>query len=90
MGRHEIRLRRKTMTSRRIQRHKNYTGLLEQHKKTQRTRSIVRWVVYVLMFLIGMMMVYYAVEKAGAHKKNTKDKMSIVVSKPSASLKAKT
>ena len=58
MGRHEIRLRRQQMTSRRIQRHKNYAGLLEQHKRTERVRSIVRWVIYLLMFLMGLMIVY--------------------------------
>lgn len=63
MGRHEIRLRRKSMTSRRIERHKNYAGLMEQHRKTQRMRTILRWVVAVVIFLLGLMTVYYAVDK---------------------------
>lgn len=64
MGRHEIRLRRQMMTSRRIQRHKNYAGLLEQHRKLQRNRSIMRWVVYVLLFLVSMLLVYYVINKS--------------------------
>ena len=63
MGRHEIRLRRRQMTSRRIARHKNYAGLIAQHRKSQRTRTIIRWVVYVLIFLMSMMLIYYAVDK---------------------------
>ena len=63
MGKHEIRLRRKMMTSRRIERHKNYAGLMEQHHKTQRNRTIIRWVVYVLVFLMSMMLIFFAVDK---------------------------
>ena len=63
MGRHEIRLRRKMMTTRRIERHKNYASLLEQHHKSQRNRTIMRWVVYVLLFLMSAMVIFYAVDK---------------------------
>ena len=63
MGRHEIRLRRKTMTSRRIERHKNYAGLMAQHKKTQRNRTIMRWVLFVLLILISLMIVLFVVER---------------------------
>lgn len=63
MGKHEIRLRRKMMTSRRIERHKNYAGLMKQHHKTQRTRTIVRWVVIVLVFIMSVVMIYNIVEK---------------------------
>lgn len=62
MGRHEIRLRRKAMTSRRIERHKNYAGLLDQHRRLKRTRSIVRWAVFILIFLMSLMVVYLAVD----------------------------
>lgn len=64
MGKHEIRLRREMMTSRRIERHKNYAGLMEQHHKTQRTRAIIRWVVYVLVFLMSLMLIYFAVKRS--------------------------
>lgn len=63
MGKHEIRIRRKMMTSRRIERHKNYAGLMKQHHKTQRTRTIVRWVVIVLVFIMSVVMIYNIVEK---------------------------
>ena len=73
MGKHEIRLRRKMMTSRRIERHKNYAGLMEQHHKTQRTRTIIRWVVYVLVFLMSLMVVYYAIEKKDKTTENVEN-----------------
>jgi len=63
MGRHEIRLRRKTMTSRRIERHKNYAELMAQHKKTQRNRTIMRWVLFVLLIIISLMIVLFVVER---------------------------
>lgn len=71
MGRHEIRLRRKVMTSRRIERHKNYAGLMDQHHKLKRTRSIVRWAIFILIFLMSLMVVYLAVDSA-SNKKNKK------------------
>jgi len=63
MGKHEIRLRRKMMTSRRIERHKNYAGLMKQHHKTQRTRTIVRWVVFILIFLMSMILIFKSLDK---------------------------
>ena len=63
MGRHEIRLRRKMMTSRRIEKHKNYAGLMDQHRRLKRTRSIVRWVVLALIFLMSLMVIYYTTDR---------------------------
>ena len=41
MSKHEIRLRREMMTSRRIQSHKSYSRLMDRHKRSKRLRLIV-------------------------------------------------
>jgi len=63
MGRHEIRLRRKSMTSRRIERHKNYAQLMDKHHKSQRTKRIVQWLIAVFLFLLGLVVVYYSLNR---------------------------
>ncbi|UII28074.1 hypothetical protein LVD15_06510 [Fulvivirga maritima] len=58
MGRHEIRLRRKKMTSRRIESHKNYHDILKQHEKSSGGKRVVRLIIYVLI-LLGLLLVAY-------------------------------
>lgn len=58
MGKHEIRLRREQMTSRRIQRHKNYAELMRSHEKASRLKKMLR-LLYALLFLLGMAAVIY-------------------------------
>lgn len=63
MGKHEIRLRRKSMTSRRIERHKNYAQLMDKHHRSKRLKRIVQWLIYVFIFLLGLFVVYYSVSR---------------------------
>ncbi|MBL3654718.1 hypothetical protein [Fulvivirga sediminis] len=66
MSRHEIRLRRKKMTSRRIESHKNYHDILKQHEKSSVGKRVVRLIIYVLI-LIGLLLIaYFAVKVVGA------------------------
>jgi multisubunit Na+/H+ antiporter MnhB subunit len=60
MGKHEIKLRRKSMTSRKIERHKNYAQLMNKHHKTQRTKRIIQWLILVFVFLLGLFVLYYS------------------------------
>ncbi|MEO1049935.1 MAG: hypothetical protein AAFX87_04900 [Bacteroidota bacterium] len=61
MSNHDIRLRRRMMTSRRIERHKNYSELMRKHKRSN-SRRLLRIVSY-LAFIVGMMVIiYYAFE----------------------------
>ena len=61
MGKHEIRLRRKSMTSRRIERHKDYAQLMDRHHKSKRLKRIVQWLILVFIFILGLIVVYYSV-----------------------------
>ena len=63
MGKHEIKLRRKSMTSRRIERHKNYAQLMDKHHKSKRLKRIVQWLILVFVFLLGLIVVYYSVNQ---------------------------
>ncbi len=65
MGKHEIRLRRKSMTSRRIERHKNYAQLMDKHHKSKRLKRVVQWLIYIFIFLVGLFAIYYSL----SHKK---------------------
>jgi hypothetical protein len=60
MGRNEIRLRRNTMSSGRIARHRNYSELMRQHDRESKLKRIFRVFIYfliVLFFLIILLMV---------------------------------
>jgi uncharacterized membrane protein YvbJ len=51
------------MTSRRIERHKNYAGLMDQHRRVKRSRNIVRWAILFLIIVMGLIVVYYATDR---------------------------
>ena len=59
MTRHDIRLRRRSMTSRRIERHKNYESLLNRHERSNRLRKTFKAVVYILALLAIIMLIYF-------------------------------
>lgn len=70
MGRHEIRLRRQRMTSRRIDNHKNFMDVLQEHERTTRTKRLIR-LLLLLAFFIGMMsFLYYVLVNTGPKKRN--------------------
>lgn len=63
MGNHEIRLRRKTMTSRNIERHKNYYEIMRRHRKRLHSRRLTKTLIYIL-FILGLAVIFYfAMEK---------------------------
>lgn len=63
MGRHEIRLRRKKMTSRRIESHKDYYDLLKRHERSSIGKRLLRIVIYIIIFMGLIMLGYFALRK---------------------------
>lgn len=62
MGRHDIRLRRQRMTSRRIEGFKDYSSLIERHKST-RLRRLIKLLFLLLFFTALSVFAYYALSK---------------------------
>lgn len=58
MGNHEIRLRRKKMTSRNIERHKNYYEIMRKHNKRLHAKRLIKIFIY-LLFIIGLALIFY-------------------------------
>ena len=72
MGRHEIRLRRHRMTSRRIEGHKNYYDVLRRHKRTNRLKRLFKLLVLLIFFLALIFFSYSLLTKVDeTDKKNT-------------------
>lgn len=59
MGRHEIRLRRHRMTSRRIEGHKNYYDVMKKHQRGSRLKRLLKLVLLFLFFVLLMGSVYF-------------------------------
>ena len=59
MGRNEIRLRRNTMSSGRIARHRNYSELMRQHDKDVRLKRVLRVFTYflIILFLLILLLI---------------------------------
>jgi hypothetical protein len=57
MSRNEIRLRRKMMTSRRIERHKNFHDLMKRHERQIQLRKVgkILLVLFILLALTGVL-----------------------------------
>ncbi len=66
MGKHEIRVRRKKMTSRMIDRHKDYDTLLNQHHKAQKYKKWITWLVYLFMAGLTLGLYFGLVKKKNA------------------------
>ena len=62
MNRHDIRLRRERITTGRMQRHKDYSRLLTQHKKRHRGKRASYWIgaVITLLFLVLLMAIGFS------------------------------
>ena len=70
MGKHEIRLRRKNMTSRRIEGHKNYYDIMRRHKKNLHKKRLGKAMLYIL-FVLGLAVVlYFALDRIEHSNKN--------------------
>ena len=57
MSSHEIRFRRKMITSRKIGRHKDYNDVLRKHEKRGMYKKILKIVVFVIFLLVFLYMV---------------------------------
>jgi len=62
MGRHDIRLRRNKMTSRRIGSHKNYQEILSRHKG-QPKKKVGRGIIFAVVILILVVVTFYIFSK---------------------------
>ncbi|MTI21273.1 hypothetical protein E1176_09595 [Fulvivirga sp. RKSG066] len=83
MGRHEIRLRRKRMTSRRIEGHKNYYDVLRKHQRSSRLKKLFKLIVLLLFFLALVFFSYSLLTKVNeAEKSEPTSTMTIKTSRP--------
>lgn len=64
MTRHDIPLRRQTISSGRIHQHKNYQQLLQRQRRTSRLRLILYFLVAMLVIALAYGFIYYSSEKA--------------------------
>ncbi len=83
MGRHEIRLRRNRMTSRRMERHKNYQDILRQHRQHRRGR-IVKILLYMIALLALIFVIYFAMHRVSESKEteDTRPVTAQIISRP--------
>jgi large-conductance mechanosensitive channel len=70
MGRNEIRLRRKKMSSGRIARHRNYGDLMARHEQELKIRRITRIVIYFL--LIAFLTIIFIIVVRWEERENMK------------------
>ena len=59
MSRNDIRLRRKMMTSRKIERHKDYGSLLNKYKRENGLKRWYKWMALILLFIVLIMLGFY-------------------------------
>jgi hypothetical protein len=52
MGRNEIRIRRKSISTGRLARYRNYESLMARHERDLRIRRLSRLIIYVLIIVI--------------------------------------
>lgn len=89
MGRHEIRLRRQRMTSRRIESHKNYYDVLKKHEKNSWGKKLVKLIMYIIILMGLLLIAYFAVktvEKRKGSKKEAKIEIKENTSRPDESI----
>lgn len=61
MTRHDIRIRRGQFGANRIQRHKDYSQLLNRHRKTNRLRSVIYIIILLVVILLVIGLGYFSV-----------------------------
>ena len=79
MGRHDIRLRRKRMTSRRIESHKNYYEVMRRHQKTSRLKKVFKLVVLLIFFLALIFFSYSLLTKVSEADQPQKENTSLSI-----------
>ncbi|QSE98184.1 hypothetical protein [Fulvivirga lutea] len=80
MGRHDIRLRRQRMTSRRIEGYKDYASLMERHKSS-RLKRLIKFIFLLLFFTALSVFAYYALSKIEEQNKEP-EKQAQALSRP--------
>ncbi|MEQ8926339.1 MAG: hypothetical protein RLO81_11030 [Fulvivirga sp.] len=81
MGRHDIRLRRQRMTSRRIEGYKDYASLMERHKSS-RLKRLIKLIFLLLFFTALSVFAYYALSKIEKQNNNEPEKQAQALSRP--------
>ncbi len=84
MGRHEIRLRRQKMTSRRIEAHKNYYEVLKRHERSNKMRKLMRLILALVAFILLMSVVYFVAKMVTFDNEPTieNEQISKIISRP--------
>ncbi len=84
MGRHDIKLRRQKMTSRRIEGFKDYNSLLERHKSTRLKRLIK--LLFLLLFFTALCLFAYLLISKTEKTENVKPQSGTqIISRPDVS-----
>ena len=81
MGRHDIRLRRHRMTSRRIEGYKDYNSLMERHR-SGRAKRLVKFFFLLLFFVALMFFIYYLMPTLTSDKSNEPAPQAQKISRP--------
>ena len=90
MGRHEIRLRRHKMTSRRIEGHKNYYDVMKKHQRGNRMKRLLKMILLVFFFVL-LLGAIYLTSKLLADKESSESTIynSELISRPDISINVK-
>jgi hypothetical protein len=80
MGRHEIRLRRSQMTSRMMDRYKNYPEVMRRFEREQQFKKLIKGITLVL-FLLSLFLMIYLVVKIDNNKDKINDEVKIELGK---------
>ena len=81
MGRHEIKLRRHKMTSRRIEGYKDYNALLAEHKSV-RFKRLIKLIILLLFFFSLITFTYIAITSKEIKSETHQDNQEKVSSRP--------
>lgn len=81
MGRHDIRLRRHRMTSRRIEGYKDYSALMDQHRNS-RLKRLIKMLFLLLFFIALSLFTYYIVTKVDEKNQDKPTKEAMNTSRP--------
>ena len=79
MGRHEIRLRRSQMTSRMMDRYKNYPEVMRRYEREQQFKKLIKGITLIL-FLLSLFLMTYLIVKMEKKQDNDKETQRIELS----------
>lgn len=82
MTRHDIRIRRGQYGANRIQRHKDYSQLLNRHRKTNRLRSVIFIILLLVVILLVVGLGYFSITNQENKTKEPQTPTSLRLSQP--------